>query len=206
MNSKNPVKHTSNIPWYSIQKTTINNHMMSHFPYDKESGFVWFDLELSYLLGHTTKDFQAICENRIIAGMNLDMKPRKVRWLADIQIDKKLEDINNLSYAWQNLVYMYALWLVDVLDIDIVSQVYNPNIDNTDRIDKWFYALDWISPIFDNIIWIKDEIRAENVSDVRAEYIKKRPLADKIKYQWKYFQLKLNDIALLRKDQQAMAI
>jgi hypothetical protein len=155
---------------------------------------------MSYLLGHTTGDFQVVCQNRIInllrsEWISIERSLWKVKWFENIH-DRVPVPSLALKYQAQNLVYMYALWLVDTLDTELCRMTEDADVYNKCRQEG--DSLDGVIPIFQSVIWMKGEIRLSDVWEVRAEYIEKRWLAKKILEAAREYGLKLNDTTLER--------
>lgn len=184
-------------PWHSYVQQHMNEHMAEHSVGGKKYAFTWYDLELTYLLWHNAEDFRTICQNRIIKSMwecgeTIERELWEVSWFSN-RYDGVIIPWYDLCYQAQNLVYMYALWLVDILDKDLVDLTRDTTVRNIWRVWR---KLDGDIPIFRSIIWMHEEISLDAVEDVRTEYIAKKPLAAEILRAWKEYGLKLNATVL----------
>jgi len=196
----------------------MNEHMSEHTISLKRTAFTGFDMEMSYLLDYKTVDFQTVCQNRIIKtltqqpSIKIEKKLGKVLTFTSVH-DEKIVHPQLLCYQAWNLIYMFALWLVDSIDEDLIKQVSKISswvediiVDNTSRWTRndgtsW----DEILTIFSNVIWMHDFISLENIEELRAIYKEKRGLADEIVRQWREYNLKLNSIRLLTEKEKTMA-
>lgn len=187
-------------PWHSYDEAHMNEHMADHSVGSKKFAFTGYDLEMTYLLWHTTSDFQTVCQNRIIKllryeWIDIERELWEVHWFDNIH-DQTPVPWLALKYQAQNLVYMYALWLVDTLDTELCRMTEDADVYNNCRHEG--DRLDGIIPIFQSVIWMKGEIRLSDAWEVRAEYIEKRWLAREIREAAMEFGLKLNDTTLER--------
>lgn len=183
--------------WHSYDETHMNEHMAEHTVTWRKHAFTWYDLEMTYLLWHSSSDFQAICQNRIIRWWE-DFIEGTWRKLWNVVWFKNIYDVfpipwHDLCYQAQNLVYMYSLWLVDTLDKDLVASTYNTTVRNSWRVWR---RLDGDIPVFRSLIWMHEVITLDEVEDVRTDYLWKKPLAEEILEAWKKYGLKLNDTVL----------
>jgi len=194
----NTIQQLRWVPWYKYTEVHMNHHMAQHSTYDKIHAFTWFDLELCYLLWHSCEDFQTICKNRIkktLYQQSLNKDYRKLWEITNFENTYDVEIIHpfNITYQAQNLVYMFALWLVNTLDVKLIEKTWPIHINNIHRRHESPLSLDCSLPIFDSVIWMENEIDMDNLADVRNKYIKKRPLAKEIRLQWKIYNLKLRN-------------
>lgn len=197
------------IPWHKYTEAHMNEHMSEHQTHSKRNAFTWFDLELCYLLWYKTEDFQTICQNRIIKTLSQQTQMGIKRKLWIVKSFHNSHDIEivhpyTLCYQAQNLVYMYALGLVDILDKELVKETRDTTVRNWYRRAKQAAKLDCIIPIFDSIIWMQDEISLDNVEEVREYYLHRKHLAEEIKHQSKHHRLKLHDTIFLTEQEKAM--